>query len=197
MKTEFILEDASPLVKIILVLLLQKNKERIPGKVWLQKEIYMIAKKLDSLNAEELYEPHYLGQFSENAEAAIEQIAMLGLLEPKTSGFDLSSFGAEVAKEAQKEFSSEALQYIKHIKEFLNDLEEDELLGYIYTTFPEMAENSIKREAIERKRVDIAIELYLKEKISLGKAVEIAGIDRISLVELLRKRNATIEMYAE
>jgi len=60
-----------------------------------------------------------------------------------------------------------------------------------------MAENSVKKAAINQKRVEIAIQLYLKDKISLGKAVEIAGIDRVSLIDLIRGRDSSIEMYAE
>ncbi|MHA1185616.1 MAG: UPF0175 family protein [Candidatus Heimdallarchaeota archaeon] len=196
MKIEDILEDANPLVKITLVLLFVKNKERIRGKLWLQKELYMIAKKLEELSTEELYEAHYFGQFSEDAEVAIEQIAMLGLLEPRT-GFNLSKFGEEVAEEAKNQLNLESIQFIEDVKEFLNDLEEDELLGYIYNAYPEMAENSVKKAAINQKRVEIAIQLYLKDKISLGKAVEIAGIDRVSLIDLIRGRDSSIEMYAE
>ncbi len=197
MKIEDILEDASPLVKITLVLLFMKNKEKIQGKLWLQKELYMIAKKLEALSAEELYEAHYFGQFSESAEVAVEQIAMLGLLEPRKSGFNLSKFGEEVAEEAKKQFSPESIQFIGEVKEFLNDLEEDELLGYIYNAYPELAENSVKKDIINQKRVEIAVQLFLKDKISLGKAVEIAGIDRINLIELIKERNSTVEMYAE
>jgi len=197
MKIEDILEDANPLVKITLVLLFMKNKEKIRGKLWLQKELYMIAKKLEELSTDELYEAHYFGQFSEDAEVAVEQIAMLGLLEPRKIGFDLSPFGEEVAKEAKNQLSPESLQFIEEVKEFLNDLEEDELLGYIYNAYPEMATNSTKKASIDQKRVEIAVRLYLKDKISMGKAVEIAGIDRVSLIDLIRKRNSSIEMYAE
>lgn len=197
MKVIDILEDANPLVKIILILLLQKNKEKIPGKLWLQKELYVILKNLKTVTAEEIYEPHLLGQFSEDAEVAVEQIGMMGLLDPMKSGFNLSEKGEEVAKEALKEFSQESLQFIEEIKEFLNDMKENDLLGYIYYTYPEMAVNSIKKQEIEQKRVEIAIQLYLKEKISIGKAVELAGIKRIDLIKLLRKKDSSLEIYAE
>lgn len=197
MKVIDILEDANPIVKIILILLLQKNKEKIPGKLWLQKELYVILKNLKTVTTEEIYEPHLLGQYSEDAEVAVEQIGMMGLLDPMEKGFILSEKGEKVAKEALKEFSQEALQFIEEIKVFLNDMKKNELLGYIYYTYPEMAVNSIKKQEIEQKRVEIALQLYLKEKISIGKAVEIAGIKRIDLIKLLRKKDSSLEIYAK
>jgi len=63
------------------------------------------------------------------------------------------------------------------IKSELNDLTEDELLGFIYFTFPEMTIESVKFEKIKPKRMNIALSLYAKSKISLGKALEIAGMN--------------------
>ncbi len=58
-----------------------------------------------------------------------------------------------------------------------------------------MAENSVKKDIINQKRVEIAVQLYLKNKISLGKAVEIAGINRIDLMNLIRERDPSVIFY--
>jgi len=43
----------------------------------------------------------------------------------------------------------------------------------------------------------IAIELYREELVSLGKAAEIAGLERIDMMDLLRERKIPIQYGAE
>ncbi len=55
----------------------------------------------------------------------------------------------------------------------------------------------MRKNTGNKKQIEKIIQLYLQDKISLGKAVEITGIDRISLMELIRKKDPTLEMYSE
>jgi predicted HTH domain antitoxin len=70
------------------------------------------------------------------------------------------------------------------MKLFLNNLTKDELLGFIYYTYPKMRLESVESERIAGIRKDIAISLFKKGKVSLGKAAIIAGITQEELIEM-------------
>ncbi|MGC9778864.1 MAG: UPF0175 family protein [Candidatus Heimdallarchaeota archaeon] len=52
-----------------------------------------------------------------------------------------------------------------------------------------------KKPILKNRRIKKAIQLYLREEISLGKAVEIAGINRIDLMNLIRERDPSVIFY--
>ena len=73
-------------------------------------------------------------------------------------------------------------------KGFLNDLTDDEVLVFVYVSYPQFIAESARWDKLKRKRIDIAISLLNKEKISFSKASEIAGIGQIEFKNLLRQR---------
>jgi hypothetical protein len=90
----------------------------------------------------------------------------------------LTAKGQEVANRLKLKTSTETEEIISEMKAFLNDLSQDELLGFIYFSYPDMALESIKFDRIKAKRGEIAISLYRKKKVSLGKAAQIAGLSQ-------------------
>jgi predicted HTH domain antitoxin len=58
-----------------------------------------------------------------------------------------------------------------------------------------MRKESIKFENIKQKRNTIALNLYRKGKISVGKAAEIAGMTIETFIRFLKQRN--IEVHQE
>ena len=73
------------------------------------------------------------------------------------------------------------------VKGFLNDLSEEELLGFVYFSFPDMTKESIKLRDLEPRRQQIALRLYRRSKISMEKAAEIAGIPLDEFMKRLRR----------
>ena len=99
------------------------------------------------------------------------------ILEKEGNKLKLTGLGRDIAEILEKNTSDEEKEMIEDFKSELNDLTEDELLGFIYFTFPEMTRESVKFEKIKPKRMNIALSLYAKSKISLGEALEIAGMN--------------------
>ena len=107
----------------------------------------------------------------------------------------LTNLGKKIALKISEKINDEGKQIVSDLKEFLNDLSEDELLGFIYFSYPKMRKESLKFQKIKRKRETIAISLYQKGKVSLGKAAEIAGMTIETFISLLKRMN--IEVYRQ
>ncbi|MEI7857826.1 MAG: hypothetical protein WCH85_10025, partial [Methanomicrobiales archaeon] len=75
-------------------------------------------------------------------------------------------------------FISDSLHVVGNpgYKEFLNDLSRDEILLFVYVSYPDFMEKSAVCERVIRKRIPTAISLYKKEKVSLEKAAFLAGL---------------------
>jgi predicted HTH domain antitoxin len=172
-----ILENLTETQKYTLLLLSANNFEPIRGKLWFQKELFLLAKNSDELAEQADFEADFMGPYSESADEELEQLEFAKVVEKEGNKLKLTGLGREIAEILEKNTSDEEKEMIEDFKSELNDLTEDELLGFIYFTYPEMTRESVKFEKIKPKRKSIALSLYAKSKISLGKALEIAGMN--------------------
>lgn len=172
-----ILENLTETQKYTLLLLSANNYEPVRGKLWFQKELFLLAKNSDELAEQTDFEADFMGPYSESADEELEQLEFAKVVENEGNKLKLTGLGRDITEILEKNTSDEEKEMIEDFKSELNDLTEDELLGFIYFTYPEMTRESVKFEKIKPKRMNIALSLYAKSKISLGKALEIAGIN--------------------
>jgi len=187
--------DLSSIQKYILVLLSSNNYESIKGNLWLQKELFLLAQTYDDLKNDSEFEPYFLGPHSEVVEEEFDDMLQAGLVDREDTKIKLTPRGKEIGLYLCQKINNENQKFISDLKEFLNDLSQDELLGFIYFSYPEMRKESIKFENIKQKRNTIALSLYRKGKISVGKAAEIAGMTIETFIRFLKQRN--IEVHRE
>lgn len=188
-------KSLSPLQALILLLLDANKGEPVKGKVWLQKEMFLLVHNTgkDEIIQGAQFEPHHYGPYSETIDAELDILRMMGLIEINRR-ISLKPMGRRLASKLRKIVSPEFLELVEEIKGNLNDLSEDELLAYIYFTFPNMTTESRVLERIKRKREGLAVSLYRKGKVSLSKAAQIAGMSVRDFIELLRKRRIPVEL---
>lgn len=180
-----------PFQRFLFMLLYAKGSterliEPVTGLLWLHKEMFLITKALKE--AEDEFEPYYLGPFSEKLESYLDQLESSEYLETP-SKIILTKKGEEIAKNIWKNASEEEREVIIRIKEFLNNLTNDEVLGYIYQSYPEMTEKSKVKDQIDKKKQEIAISLFLKKKVSLEKAAAIGDKSVDDFVHILKRKN--------
>ncbi len=72
------------------------------------------------------------------------------------------------------------------IKKEFNDLTLNELLLYMYVTYPETAENSDVQDRVLRDRRPIALSLLRKGKVTIQKAAELAGMNLEEFINLAK-----------
>ena len=176
--------------KFILLLLGAKNKEPIPGPIHLQKEMFILSNLFPVLDDETDYEPYFLGPHSEIVAGEAEQLSMSGLINAVSGNIRLTKDGIEAYQKLMKNASENEIEKIEEFKDFLNDLTKDELLAFIYFSYPsveELEKESIEYKDLLPKRKKLAISLYKKEKLSAQKAAQIAGEDLEDFIHELEK----------
>jgi predicted HTH domain antitoxin len=170
------------IVEKYILMLLYAHEGKCKGKLWLQKEMFELAKVFKDLAEELDFAAFDYGPYSE---ALAEYNDML-----ENSGFikdlSLTDKGYEVAKQLWENFKDKEI--IKATSEFLESLDEDELLLYVYVTSPEYAEKSDVKEKIMRKRKEIALKMLREKKISLGLAAKLAGLSYFEMLDEVIKR---------
>lgn len=161
--------------KVILSLLYSKDSEPIKGATWFQKELFLIAKNFEDIQEDLAFDAYLFGPDSEVAEDELSELKKRKLVELEGKKIKLTKDGKIIAKETYQE-DLKKKQIIDRVKEFLNDLSLDELLAFIYFTYPEMTLESTFFQDIKHKRIPVAISLVRKAKISAEKGAEIAGL---------------------
>ena len=140
--------------------------------------MYVLQNLFTELADETDYEPYFLGPYSEIVANEAEHLKDSDLIRAEPGKFELTSDGKKVFDILKNRSNKEKIQKIEEFKELFNDLTKDELLAFIYFSYP--SQNELEKESIEyadllQKRRNIAISLYQKDKISAQKAAQIAG----------------------
>ncbi|MFA4825132.1 MAG: hypothetical protein WC593_08230 [Methanoregula sp.] len=173
---EYIVEDLNDLNLVILQLLHAGNNAPLKGEVAFQKEMFLIADYIEKIGELAKFIPHTFGPYSEAAENGMRNLKSRGLVEEKYHEYYLTPHGVAALSKAKSAFTAEQIEVIQDYKEFLNDLSRDEILLFVYVSYPDFIEKSAVYERVIRKRIPTAISLYKKEKASLEKAAFLAGI---------------------
>ena len=159
--------------KIILCSLGAANNSPINTKTKLQKLIFLISNVFPDYKELIDFEAHHFGPYSEDIEVIVEDLIQIGLVEDERNQFFLTEKGKDAFSQLRP--AEELMQVIEDFKEFLSDLTNDEILTFVYVTYPDYTEESKRWNQLQRKREEIAISLLKKQKISFDKAVEISG----------------------
>ena len=183
-----LLENLSEVKKNLLLLLSANSCTPINGKLWYQKELFLLSKNNRELEEEADFEAYFLGPYSELADAEMEELVQLGVVRNVGSTYILTDIGKEIAHSVLKETSKSELVLVEDVKNFFSTLSKDQLLLFIYLSYPEMAEDSIEFKELLPRRKEIAISMYRQGKISVGKAAELAGVSVSEMIEELKKR---------
>lgn len=173
---EDIVEHLTDLDLAILQLLHAGNNAPLKGEVAFQKEMFLIADYIEKIRELAKFIPLTFGPFSEAAESGMRNLKSLGLVEEKYHEYQITPYGIAALDKAKSVFTEEQIEAIQDFKEFLNDLSRDEILLFVYVSYPDFIEKSAVYGRVMRKRIPIAISLNKKEKVSLEKAAFLAGL---------------------
>lgn len=154
-----------------------KTSEPIRGKTWLQKEMYVISLNIPLLPDEMAYDSFRYGSFSETVEEIKDQYQISNYVESPKGMIQLTLKGEQLASRVWQAISPEIRKLVQDIKEEFNDMTEDELLLFMYVTYPDTAESSDVKDRIMKQRFPLSVSLLKKGKVSLQKAAELAGMN--------------------
>jgi len=181
--------------KYAILLVGANDFQPIHGKTWFQKELFLISNNIDSLKEDASFESDFMGPYSENVNEALDRLAVYDIIEIKDSSIKLTEFGKSVFKSIYREINKEQKEVISDFKNLLNDMDYLDLLGFIYFSYPEFIDESTVKEKVFPRRKEIAIKLFIKGKISLTKASEMADMPLEEFVQVVKSRGAKV--YSE
>jgi len=187
-------DDLSPEEKYYYLLLYAPgstgaHNEPVRGNTWLQKEMFLLAKNVKNLHPQ--FDEHYFGAFSPVLDILTAQNSKSEFVhQPYERGsLYLTDKGVKIASKLWNSASDYEREIIIEVKSFLNDLNIWELIAFSYSTFPETTERSDIIEKFHQTRLESAISLFMKKKVSLEKAASIAGKSIQDFMLLLKQRN--------
>jgi len=181
-----IAEDLSPLSVAILELLKENDEKPVKGKIAFQKEMFLISNYIDKVNERAEFIPHALGPYSEASEVSLDNLVSMGLVEKEGNTYKITPSGIKVLGLKQDVFSSEEKESIADFKGFIENLTNDEILFFIYASYPDFTTESTEYRRIMKSRIKNSISIYKKGIISLEKAAFLAGVNIETFLDLQR-----------
>jgi Uncharacterised protein family (UPF0175). len=157
------------------------------GRLRLQKLLFLISNVFENFKALLEFEPHLYGPYSEAVDDILDDLISLGLIDKEDSRYVLTKKGIDIYNHLKSR--KELVDVIEDFKNFLKDLSGDEILVFVYVLYPEYIGESIVWDDLKKDRIKIAKSLLRKEKISFGKASEIAGLGISEFEGLLKEEN--------
>ncbi|MGC9079857.1 MAG: UPF0175 family protein [Nanopusillaceae archaeon] len=180
-------EKLSFLEELILLILYLSKEEILSYDLKLNDIIFLISQEIDELKNID-FKPTIYGIYSEKIKKTIEELVNKDYIKIIDDRLILTDEGKNIAEDILNNLDKKNLDVIKENIEFFEGLTYEEILSFLYYKFPEYFEKIRKLQSIENNRLEIAIELYKKEKISIEAASEIAGISLYKFIEILKSR---------
>jgi uncharacterized protein YwgA len=176
------LKMLSQLEKYILILFYVGGGAK--GKLWFQKEIFVLSRAFEEIAEELDFEAFGYGPYSEVLEEYRNALENSGFIK----GINLTEEGKIIAAILWETISDQEKEIIKATAEFFESLEKDELLLYISIMYPDMVEKNKKIDRILKQREKIALRMLCNEKISLSLAAMLANLSVEEMIEKAIKK---------
>lgn len=178
-----------------ILLLGYDNYRPVKGKTWLQKEMFLISNNIEALEEDANFKPDFMGPYSESVDEALTRLLAYKIIESNEAPFKLTDFGKEVFKIIKEKIAPEKLEIVSDFKVLLNDMTYNELIGFIYVSYPEFVGESVVKNKVFPKREEIALNLLRKNKVSIAKAAEIADVPLENFIQ--KAKRIGVVVYSE
>jgi predicted HTH domain antitoxin/uncharacterized protein YwgA len=185
-------ERLTPAQRLELSLVGANDFEPVRGKLWFQKEMFLLCKALSEFKDKIGYDPSLMGPFSERVDWDLDQLERIGLVNEGLPGVFLSGDGREVFSVIPRLVDSKSLESASKVKALLNDLTKDELLAFVYFRYPETAVESGEVGALAPRRIELAISLVRKGKVGLEGGSRVAGLQVQDFARVLKSHAVSI-----
>jgi len=111
-----------------------------------------------------------LGAVSYELRETVDEFEESDLVAKDNGHYELTDEGEEAEKELANKLNKREVKMLEFAKKLLNDLTDDELLFFMYLTFPDTQEHSTQIERLLRKKDDLVASLYNKGRITSATA---------------------------
>ena len=186
-----IAETLDPVQRLVVLLAASNGGEPIMGGTRLQKMVFLLSELSDEMAERCGYGAGSYGPHSEIVGEAARRLGEAGVLRVDGAGGGIAATptGRRVAGEIAGGEDDDMLDAIESCKDMLNGLPTDEVLAYVYLSYPRMAERSAARDRIMRSKERHVMSMLKKEKISAERASELLGWH---LEDVIRRRRSAL-----
>ena len=183
-----IAEALDPVQRLVVLLAASNGGEPIMGGTRLQNMVFLLSDLSDELVERCGYGAGSCGPHSEIVDEAARRLGEAGVLrvDGADGGISVTPTGRRVAGEIARDADDYVLIAVDSCKDMLNDLPTDEVLAYVYLSYPRMAERSAARDRIMRNKERHVMSMLKKEKISAERAAILLGW---YLEDVIRRRS--------
>lgn len=173
--------------KLVLYAIGAVDNSPIKSRIKIQKIMFLISNVFKDFQDLLHFEPHLFGPYSETLDNVLDSLIRLGYVQSIGSNFRLTSSGLNAYSSLKHK--PELAWVIDDFKLFLNDLSDDEVLAFVYASYPKYISESVKWDELKPRRKDFAISLFRKNKVSFSRAAEIAGLNPMEFDIFLKNKN--------
>lgn len=171
--------------EMLVLLIVGALEEPLRSKVKMQKIIFLIGNAIEGLHEDLGYEAHKFGPYSDSVDHMAEDLENLNYISKSGSRFTLTDKGRE--EYARLNPTSQVKALVENLKEFLNDMTDDEVNTYIYTFYPDYTEEATEWERLKLERIPRSKRLLKRGKVSLSIAAAMAGMSSSDFAKILRE----------
>lgn len=175
--------------RFILALLAINPEKKLPDHLALQKRIYLLSEVRHPLKDAVDFVPHYKGPYSEVVENSLEDLYDLEMVDFTKHKMNIQlapDVASRIDDWIERKIPPEVFETIEQTESYLRGLSEDETLLVVYHDHPEIAKESVVRDKVFENRLPLAISLYIKGKVSLRRAAELANITFVEMKNKLQ-----------
>ncbi len=164
---------SDPLRRLVVLLAASNGCEPIRGRTKLQKIVFMLTENKGWECGPCGYVAGSHGPHSDIVEEEAARLEDAGILRTDGEDVSITQLGGEVAGRIAGGEDRRTLARIDEYKDVFNSMTADELLAYVYSTYPDMATRSPTYDRIMSSKERHAVSMLVKGNISLGRAAEI------------------------
>jgi len=183
---ESIIKSLDKIDILILALLHENDHEGVKGDLFLQKEMFLVVNYIEEMEDYSDFIAHFLGPYSEPVEVSRNNLLAYKLIKKEKGKYYITKRGVEVYKQVKDKLDQDQIKAIRYYKNFLNDLTKDEILTFVYYSFPDYTTESVEKKRLDKKRKRISKSLYEKDKVSLEKGAELAGMPIEEFIDYIK-----------
>ncbi len=171
----------------ILAILYLSPDRRVRSRIHLQKALFIASQYLKRINESFEFIPYKYGPWSDQVVDVLEMLNNAGKVELEEGRGGVRLVDLEAGEKAVRLLSQEEVKMLKEIMSLVNELDEEELLLYIYVNFG-FAEKSEAIDVLRKdRRFRIAVRMLRRGVISTGMAAKLAGMPYEEFFAKLRK----------
>lgn len=113
-----------------------------------------------------------LGAVSDELKETVDELEEYALITEESGKYCLTDEGKQAETELSSKLNKREVKMMEFAKKILNDLPTDELLFFMYFTFPKTQENSTQIGRLLKRKKELVTALYSKGKISAATAAK-------------------------